>query len=120
MPLNGFKRDEQATRDAHFEDADSYVTLPKFGEPHVILAGLDKEKQRRALFAREKSICQGCGRRVYWDGEIWQKGEWSHIKDKPGEKCDCDHNAQLLCHDCHQGKGSAHYARRPRWSKTCQ
>jgi hypothetical protein len=114
MPLNGFKRDEEATGKAGFLDRASYVTLPKFGEPHVILHGLDKEAQRRALFAREKSICQKCSIRVYWEGPLWQVGEWSHIEDSIGKKCDCLHNAELLCHNCHQGPGSKHYLRRPR------
>lgn len=115
MP-KGFRRDEQATRSANFRDPDSFVTLPKFGEPHVILYGLDKEAQRSRLFTRERSRCQRCGKRVNWSGEFWEQGEWSHIEDKAGKKCDCLHNAELLCHDCHQGPGSKHYQRRPQWT----
>lgn len=130
----GFKKDLQATAQAYEYGGlidvkrRSFISQPKAipGEcadprPHLLLFGADKSKARIALFLRERNRCQKCQCIVVWGSDDfgWSeygiRGEWSHIRDKPWNKCDCEKNAMLLCNRCHQGPGSEHYKRRPRW-----
>lgn len=30
------------------------------------------------------------------------RGEWDHIRNKPGERCDCPENGRVLCQTCHR------------------
>lgn len=132
MP-RGFKRDEPATRAAYADgrlidqQKRSFISQPKAipGEcedplPHLLLFGADKTKARMELFRRERSRCQGCGLVLVWGGEDSDDGmvgEWKHIRDKGWNKCDCPANAELSCHNCHQGPGAVHYQRRPQFGK---
>jgi hypothetical protein len=132
----GFKRDKQATDAAYASGLlidlrrDSFITQPKAipGEcdtpqPHLILYHADRTKARMALFLRERNRCQKCKCVVVWGSdefgwsEYGEVGEWSHVRDKTWNKCDCPGNAMLLCHRCHQGVGSEHYKRRPRFGE---
>jgi hypothetical protein len=135
MP-RGFRKDVSATEAAYASgkliDAKrrSFVSQPKAipGEcdepqPHLLLYGADKSLQRMKLFQREKSRCQTCQLVVVWGGNSefgeyecdGMAGEWKHIRDKPWNKCDCLANAELSCYAHHQGPGSEHYKRRPRF-----
>lgn len=132
----GFKRDEPATEAAYAKglliDAKhrSFISQAKLiegendePEPHLLLFGADKTKARMWLFQRERNRCQKCRCVVVWGSdefgwsEYGEVGEWSHIRDKPWNKCDCPKNMSLLCHRCHQGVGSEHYNRRPRFGE---
>lgn len=135
MP-RGFKRDLAATRDAYASGRlidvkrRSFISEPKAipGEcdepqPHLILYGADRTAQRMKLFQREGNRCETCKCVVAWggdddrefDAEFRVFGEWQHIRDKGWNKCDCLANARLSCHNCHQGPGSEHFKRRPRF-----
>lgn len=119
MP-RGFKRDEAATLAARFEDYRSFMSQPKIikGEciepkAHLVLYGFeDKAKVRQEVFRcnREKyegvNRCVECLRRVIegaQEGNVW-RGEWDHIRNKAGERCDCPENGQILCRECHYRK----------------
>lgn len=123
----GFKKDIAATESAYKRglliDAKhrSFISQPKLipgendePEPHMLLWGADKTAARMKLFQREKSRCQKCGRIVTWNSGPYG-GEWMHERDKPWNKCDCPANASLRCHEHHQGPGTEHYKRRPRF-----
>lgn len=131
MP-RGFQKDLAATRDAYARGLlidvkrRSFISQPKAipGEcetpqPHLLLYGADKTAQRMKLFQRENNRCEVCNSVLSWGGEESYGdpfvGEWMHLRDKPWNKCDCPINASLRCHEHHQGSGTAHYARRPRF-----
>lgn len=135
MP-RGFKRDEPATEAAYKKGLlidikhRSFISQPKLiegeneaPEAHLLLFGADKTKARMWLFQRENNRCQKCRCVVVWGSdefgwsEYGMAGEWSHVRDKLWNKCDCPGNAMLLCHRCHQGVGSEHYKRRPRFGE---
>lgn len=134
--MRGFKRDEPATEAAYKKGLlidskhRSFISQPKLiegendePEPHLLLAGNDIRLARIALFVRERNRCQKCRRIVVWGSdefgwsEYGEVGEWSHVRDKLWNKCDCPQNSLLLCHKCHQGPGSEHFKRRPQWTK---
>jgi hypothetical protein len=116
----GFKRDNSATAAQGFHDRRSFVSLPKAisgeceePEPHLILYGLrDKAFVRTEIFKRNrlankgKTLCAKCGCRIYEHdpmellGSV--KGEWNHIRHKPGERCDDPENGECLCWICHR------------------
>lgn len=132
MP-RGFRKDIPATEKAYRTGLlidikkRSFISQPKAipGEcdepkPHLLLYGADKTMARMRLFKREKSRCQACGNLVAWGGEdpLAQPGyvgEWHHLRNKLWNRCDCLENAELFCGFCHQGPGSEHYKRRPRF-----
>jgi hypothetical protein len=120
MP-RGFKKDIQATKSARYEDDRSFVSLPKIipnGCPnivhHLVLYGLEDKKPIRAeIFRRNreenggKNCCWKCGK-VFFDGESESlmhpehRGEWDHICNKPGRRCDCPENGRVACRACHK------------------
>src|ERR1700674_163114 len=120
MP-RGFKRDETKTAEArntglYCLDRRSFISLPKIikGEctepkPHVILFGEDKAPVRAEIFRRNReenrtrdgapNRCWKCHAQVFehrmegWTEELLSpSGEWDHIRNKPGERCDCPEN----------------------------
>jgi hypothetical protein len=132
----GFKKDGPATADAYKRGLlidvkrRSFISQAKLiegenevPEPHLLLAGADKSKARIALFQRERNRCQKCKCIVVWGSdefgwsEYGERGEMQHVRDKPWNKCDCPRNLVLSCHRCHQGQGSEHYKRRPRFGE---
>jgi len=65
--------------------------------PHLKLKGLDKQLQRTRVFIEGKRQCSDCKRKISFD-EPW---EWDHIQGGNSGRCDCLHNAQILCPQCH-------------------
>ena len=124
--MRGFKRDERATREAlatgFLEDRRSFISQPKAikGEcdepkPHLLLQGKDKGPIRAEIFRRNReengglNRCWKCKRHVfeenlYWSGPdgVVRSGEWDHIRNKPGERCDCPENGRVACRECHK------------------
>lgn len=118
----GFKRDLQATADAYRlgtlvdKKRRSFISLPKFIEgegevPHLILYGADKGPIRAAIFKLNRESrgggnlnrCSKCFRIVSEDSdEPWTQGQWDHIRNKNGERCDCIANSRVLCDTCHR------------------
>jgi hypothetical protein len=128
MP-RGFKRDEDATLAARFEDYRSFVSQPKAinGEcdvprPHVVLYGrADKARVRKIIFEKNRqenggiNRCWNCRKLVLEKAhEMFAAhfcGEWDHIRNKPGERCDCPDNGRVACPTCHRQRHV-----RPRWT----
>lgn len=111
----GFKEDTYATMCARFEDERSFISQPKHTHgdhavPHLILYGrLDKGPVRAKIFQRNRAQfrdgyprCAKCNRIVSESSESRCGGEWHHIRNKPGERCDCPENGEVLCHRCHR------------------
>src|ERR1700674_1539408 len=100
-------------------DKRSFISQPKIikGEcaeprPHLILYGVDKAPIRAEIFKRNRekhkltilSICETCGELVqeFDDGASpYPLGEWAHVRNKPGERCDCPENGRVACRACH-------------------
>lgn len=116
----GFRRDEAATLAARFEDYRSFVSQPKRipngcpNEVHLVLYGFeDKAPIRAAIFRRNRekhhlagmsiNRCEECGHRVF-EGDEWpsRRGEWDHVRNGSGERCDCPENGRVLCQECHR------------------
>jgi hypothetical protein len=111
----GFKVDKLATMGAQFEDERSFISLPKRThgpdeESHLILYGKkDKGIVRAEIFRRNRAQfrdgyprCAKCNRIVSESSESSCGGEWHHIRNKPGERCDCPENGEVLCRRCHR------------------
>lgn len=70
---------------------------------HIIAYGEDKAPIRAEIFRRNReenggvNRCWKCRKRV-----TEQTGEWDHIRNKPGERCDCPENGRVACRDCHR------------------
>ena len=113
MP-RGFRKDTDATMCARFEDKRSFISLPKLthgtdAESHLILYGKDKAILRAEIFRRNRAQfrdgyprCAKCNRIVSELSESSCGGEWHHIRNKPGERCDCAENGEVLCRRCHR------------------
>jgi hypothetical protein len=125
MP-RGFKRNERATREAlatgFLQDKRSFISQPKAikGEcaeprPHLLLEGVDKGPIRAEIFRRNREAnkgtnrCVKCGQAVAEDLHTCitgprRKGDWHHVRNKPGTRCDCPENGEVICGDpagCH-------------------
>ena len=90
----GFKRDHVATEAARFADDRSYISLEKDGIAHELLFGIDKELRFETIAKQTKRICAKCKK-------FAPDGEWHHVKNGPGERCDCLHNAEWRHTECH-------------------
>lgn len=125
MP-RGFKRDEAATKAANFHDSRSFVSQPKIVEgectepkPHLVLARCleDKGPIRAEIFRRNRvkwngtNRCDKCELSVT-EGPSCFTGEWDHIRNKPGERCDCPENGRVACRACHKERHP-----KPMWTK---
>lgn len=124
MP-RGFRKDIQATKEAHFKDKRSFVALEKLTHPlpvptkHLILYGLDVVPARDAAIKRSaikngEPRCQICGCHVsdYLGDMAPNKLELDHILSKPWNRCWCPENLRILCHKCHAEK----HANRKPWA----
>ena len=80
-------------------------------KPHLILHGVDKAPIRAEIFQHNRQInnginrCWMCGKRVHEIvhdnlAELFA-GEWDHIRNISGERCDCPENGRVACHNCH-------------------
>lgn len=122
----GFKKDLPATEAAHFSDPRSFISLPKridgegprdYAElfydlrPHLILYGVDKAPIRAEIFRRNReenggeNRCWKCGQIVFEDAPegAYYRGQWHHLRNKPGMRCDCVFNGVVSCSGtCHQ------------------
>ena len=97
----GFKRDPFLTRNRQFLDKRSYVSQLKSinGEReqnHLVLYGEDKAIQRAVIADRDGFLCRKCGKHV-----DCTEGEWHHVENSAGKRCDCQHNSEWRCKSCH-------------------
>ncbi|SRR6266576_3051848 len=122
--MRGFKKDLPATKAAQFLDKRSFISLPKIinGEsfqpkPHVIAYGKDIAPIRAEIFRLDRlknggvNRCWKCGGKVIenveeelmlgWSPPNNARGEWDHVRNKPGTRCDDIENARVSCHSCH-------------------
>ncbi len=98
------------------QDPASFLSQPKAikGEnmdgpaPHLLLGPKDKGRMRVQIFLRNRqkhggiNRCDECSHPVIEFKEdifnIQQRpGEWDHIRNQPGTRCDCIDNARVLC-----------------------
>lgn len=99
----------------------SFISQPKVivGEcdtpqPHLLLYGDDKGPIRAEIFRRNREAnngvnrCWKCWRLLHesederlFDGR-YPVGEWHHVRNKPGERCDDPENGAVSCPDCHR------------------
>lgn len=120
MP-RGFHKDLPATEAAHFSDARSFISLPKIikGEctepkPHLVLFGVDKGPVRAEIFRLNRlknggvNRCWKCNRPVAEYprdlDELFDntpRGDWDHVRNASGERCDCESNGRVACRQCH-------------------
>lgn len=124
MP-RGFKVNNTATAIArislYIEHPDSFISTEKriVGEwndephTHLVLFGQDDKGVVRAIiFERNReenggiNRCWKCGAEVlefvqYASTEHYL-GEWDHIRNKAGERCDCPENGRVACRSCHR------------------
>lgn len=109
MP-RGAKKDEPVTkllyRNGILLDRGSFVSL-NGNEPHLFLKGEDVVRQRNEVGRRCKGKCARCktGLRISdgWVG-VGYIFEMDHKQGGNSGRCDCLHNLQALCHDCHVKK----------------
>jgi hypothetical protein len=120
----GFKVDIQATferfgyRWKRQRPPLSFMSMPKFIRddvgslmPHIIAYGDDKAPIRAEIFRRNREAnggenrCWKCGTTVF---EIAPDefcfayvGEWHHLRNKSGQRCDCPENGVVACKACH-------------------
>lgn len=90
-------------------------------KPHLILYGDDKGPVRAEIFRRNREAnggtnrCWKCKCVVYENEEAaqmaappnfimkwWSRGEWDHIRNKSGQRCDCPENGRVGCRSCHK------------------
>ena len=81
-------------------DRRSFVSL-NGNEPHLFLKGLDVSLRRDRVFKQSKGKCAGC------KDELEYEWEMDHKQGGNVGRCDCLHNLQALCPDCHQKKTRA-------------
>jgi hypothetical protein len=122
----GFQRNDRATREAlatgFLQDKGSFISQPKIikGEcdeprPHLLLEGVDKGPIRAEIFRRNRKAndgfckCWKCGTQVFEEidplgsvRDLKWRGEWDHIRNKAGERCDCPENGRVACRKCHK------------------
>jgi hypothetical protein len=111
MP-RGFKRSIVETMARRFEDDRSFISQYKIivnGCPnrnHLVLYGReDKAPIRAEIFRRNRELWNGVNRCMQCRKQTWEdSGEWDHIENKPGKRCDCPENGQVLCSGCHKKK----------------
>ncbi len=102
----------------YLTDKRSFLSQPKIiagecemAEHHIIAYGVDKGPIRAEIFRRNREVngsenrCWKCGTSVF---EIAPDefcfayvGEWDHIRNKAGERCDCPENGRVACRGCH-------------------
>lgn len=84
-------------------------------DPKVMYKGDAVGEIRRQVFDRQEEKCLWCGKKVYWEGSLFQRMHLDEIipKGKGGEVS--LENCQGLCYSCHiPGK---HGDRRPRFGE---
>lgn len=125
--MRGFKRDNETTRLYGFKDRRSFVSLPKVMPhtngvelSHIIAYGVDvipirEECLKRSAIKNGEPRCKKCGVRVsdFVSETHPLRAEMHHIFHKPGERCWCQANLEILCHRTH---AEQHANRRP-WAK---
>jgi hypothetical protein len=97
--VRGAKVDRTATkalRDNHlFLDRRSFISI----DAHLYLKGDDVICQRQRVWHRSKGKCKNCKAQLSpLDAEL------DHKQGGLVGRCDCLHNLQILCHDCHVKK----------------
>lgn len=87
--------------------------------PHLVLYGDDKGPIRAEIFRRNREandgllLCWKCRNPVVeYPEDDWRDqdikriasmmGEWHHVRNKPGERCDCPENGIVSCSACHK------------------
>jgi HNH endonuclease len=82
-------------------DKRSFVSLDG-NKPHLFLRGADVGTQRERIWQRSKGKCSNCLRVVIFG--FFDDWEMDHIQGGLSGRCDCLHNVQALCRDCHAKK----------------
>jgi DNA-directed RNA polymerase subunit RPC12/RpoP len=116
--MRGFKVDRQQTELLERLDKRTFVSQPKplghsnwkeLPDQHIIAYGKDKIRIRAEIFKRNAAAngntyrCAECGKELVEDAAIGDpcRGEWHHLNNKPGMRCDCPENGRVLCRGCH-------------------
>lgn len=81
------------TKKRKFKDRRSFVSL----DGHDYLKGRDKSNRYREMVENVKPFCAKCG-------AFLLNGELDHIQGGNVGRCDCPHNLQWLCRNCHRDK----------------
>ena len=69
-------------------------------EPHLVLKGDDVVCQRQRVWHRGKGKCAVCKREI----NVLDSWEMDHKQGGTVGRCDCLHNLQVSCWDCHRKK----------------
>jgi len=108
----GFKRDDRVSKMLYqnglFLDRRSFVGYDPEMKPHLLLKGMDIVSQRNRMWEKSKRRCSKCKRVFETDADF----EMHHKKAGLVGRCDCGHNLEPLCGDCHR----AHHVQ-TKWSK---
>lgn len=129
MSLRGFKRDRISSAHVLFLDKRSFMSQVKkigsHGGIHFILFGKDKAPVRAEIFRRNREAnggenrCWNCGTSVFEVAPdefcFAYVGEWDHIRNGAGERCDCPENGRVACRRCHRERHP-----QPRFRRTRQ
>lgn len=94
MP-RGAKIDHESTAELGFVDDRSFRSI----DGHDYLKGDDIRSRRQEVYDRDKGICRKCYTPV-----SWSYGHMDHVVGGLVGRCDCMHNVQWLCPDCHRAK----------------
>lgn len=95
MSPRGAKIDRTATAELGFSDPRSF----RGQDGHDYLKGDDIRARRQEVYDRDKGNCRGCYKFVSW---IY--GHMDHVQGGLVGRCDCLHNLQWLCQNCHRAK----------------
>lgn len=122
--MRGFKKSHVETETYKFLDHRSFISQEKqigdHGGSHFLLYGADKSWMREIIFRENReanggfNVCWKCKVRVFEHAEEGnpRRGQWHHLENKPGRRCDCKANSAVTCSSCHS---SEHI--KVRWSK---
>ena len=112
--MRGFKKDIAETKVAYevgrFRDKKrrSFFTLPKGGQPHVILRGVDVEDARHRIYERDQGMCQLKLSKHCLGKMSFETCELEHLMGGTADRCWCDHNLRIACRPCHIIKDGRH------------
>ncbi len=81
------------TKARKFKEPGSFVSV----DGHEYLKGKDKTARYREAVEKLPPFCNKCKRLLY-------EGDLDHIQGGLVGRCDCMHNLQWLCKDCHREK----------------
>jgi hypothetical protein len=118
--MSGAKKDVAITRllrdNGLFLDKRSFVGHGLDMIPHLFLKGNDIGPQRDRVWLRSGQKCKSCKARLGWVADdSYSDWEMDHVQGGNVGRCDCLHNLQSLCVNCHRNKHV-----KPQWTKKKQ